>query len=450
MAHASDIARDLPPERRARVRLATLVNLRWLAVLGQTATLIGAQTLLDLALPLAPVTLAVAALVIANLLVIVRHPAGHRLTEGAALRFVLLDLAQLTALLFLTGGLDNPFALLFVAPVTVAATVLSLRAVATVGILALVAITLLGGYHVPLRLQDGAELHLPRLFLFGFWAAIIVGTLFLGGLIWRLTQEAERMSTALFATQSALAREQKLHDLGGVVAAAAHELGTPLATIKLTASELRDEVAAALPDRPDLSEDVALIAEQADRCRDIMRSMGRTGKDDRQTRVAPLEAVVREAADPHAARGVAVVHDARGLGGVLDGPPHVRRTPEVIHGLRNLVQNAVDHAATTVRIGVSWSDHAVRVQVSDDGAGYPVEMLPRLGDPFLRRPRRRRRGGDEGMGLGLFIAKTLLERTGATVRFRNAPGGGAEAEATWPRSALEVPRGVVGANARNA
>ncbi|MBM2575832.1 ActS/PrrB/RegB family redox-sensitive histidine kinase [Jannaschia sp. Os4] len=447
-------AADLPPERGARVRLATLVNLRWLAVLGQTATLVGASLTLSLSLELGLCFVVVGLLALANLSATVRHPSGHRLTEREALAFVLIDLGQLTALLYLTGGLDNPFALLFMAPVTVSATVLSLRSTALVGVLALVAITLLAGYHLPLVLEDGTELALPRLFLIGFWAAIVVGTLFLGGLAWRLTLETNRMSAALLATQAALAREQKLHDLGGVVAAAAHELGTPLATIKLTAGELRDEVAEALPDRPDLSEDVALIASQADRCRDIMRSMGQAGKDDLMMRSAPLEAVLREAAAPHADRGVAIAFEAFTLGAAAEAasdavPPDIHRSPEVIHGLRNLIQNAVDHARTRVLVEMAWSDRVVRVRVLDDGPGYPIEMMGRLGDPFLRRPRPK-----DGMGLGLFIAKTLLARTGATVRFRNATrrrqgrAMGAVAEVTWPRTAIVAGRGALGENMR--
>src|SRR5690606_20458669 len=139
----------------------------------------------------------------------------------------------------------------------------------------------------------------PQLFTFGCGAAIVVGIVFLGLYARRVARESRALSDALLATQMALAREQKLTDLGGVVAAAAHELGTPLATIKLVSKELLDE----LEDRPDLLEDVTLIREQADRCRDILRGMGRAGKDDLQLRQAPLEQVLREAAEPHANRG---------------------------------------------------------------------------------------------------------------------------------------------------
>jgi two-component system sensor histidine kinase RegB len=229
------------------------------------------------------------------------------------------------------------------------------------------------------------------------------------------------MSQALLATQMALAREQKLTDLGGVVAAAAHELGTPLATIKLVSTELAEE----LEGQPQLAEDAQLISSQADRCRDILRSMGRAGKDDLHMRSAPLGAVVREAAEPHANRGVEIEMEFTAGPGAPEGQPIIWRKPEIIHGLRNLVQNAVDFAEDRVWIDGTWSNGVIRLLITDDGPGFPPDMLGRLGDPFLRRRSRApdlSRPGYEGMGLGLFIAKTLLERSGAKVGLRQRHG----------------------------
>ena len=274
----------------------------------------------------------------------------------------------------------------------------------------------------------------------------------------KVSSEISSMSEALLATQMALAREQKLTDLGGVVAAAAHELGTPLATIKLVSSELLEE----LEDHPELHEDAALIRNQADRCRDILRSMGRAGKDDRKLHTAPLATMIDEAAEPHQDRGK-VLHmrlepPARG-----DDPrePNIQRRPEVIHGLRNLIQNAVDFADGNVWIDAYWTDDRIGIQISDDGAGYPAHILPRIGDPFMRRRRgeERERPGYDGMGLGLFIAKTLLERSGAELSFANGaetkPDGqrrGAVVDVQWPRAAIGASRatdsGGLGENQR--
>ncbi|WP_371155445.1 sensor histidine kinase RegB [Jannaschia sp. 2305UL9-9] len=440
----------LPPEARMpRVRLNTLVNLRWLAILGQTITVVVVSLWLSLSIELGLCLLVIGAAVVANLIAMTVYPSNHRLTERDAFGFLAFDLVQLTVLLFLTGGLNNPFALLFLAPVTICATALSLRSTLILATAALAMISLLGGYHMPLVTPDGQRLQLPPLHLLGFWIAIVVGTMFLSGFASRLARETEAMSHALLATQTALAREQKLQDLGGVIAAAAHELGTPLATIKLVSSELAEELA----DSPDLRDDAELIREQANRCRDILRSMGRAGKSDLHLQAAPIEAVVREAAQPHEDRGIRIHYDFEYPDTSIAGGPMIRRLPEVIHGLRNMIQNAVDFANEQVWVDVRWSDDDVTIRVIDDGPGYPAEVLTRLGDPFLRS--RRNRPDYEGMGLGLFISKTLLERTGARVMFANgaphgyrppAVRGGAIAEVCWPRYAIQTSRGGLGQN----
>ncbi|TFL20143.1 sensor histidine kinase RegB [Jannaschia formosa] len=433
----------LPPEtREPRVRLNTLVNLRWLAVLGQTVTVVVAELWLGMHLLLGLCLLVIGLAIVANLVVITVYPPNHRLSGREAFAFLLFDLIQLGALLALTGGLHNPFALLFLAPVTISATVLRLRATIALGAIALAMISLLGGYFVPLQTDAGEVLALPTLHLTGFLVAITIGTLFLSGFAYRLSHETEEMSAALLATQTALAREQKLHDLGGVVAAAAHELGTPLATIKLVSAELSEELA----DRPELREDAELIRQQADRCRDILRSMGRAGKSDTHLMTAPIESVVREAAEPHANRGIVILFDFASVSGEAGIGPIIQRKPEIIHGLRNMIQNAVDFARERVWVDVRWSAEDVVIRVIDDGYGYPAEVLTRLGDPFLRR--REGRNGYDGMGLGLFIAKTLLERTGGHMSFANGTPlgrparetrGGAIAEVTWSRAAIAAP-----------
>ena len=431
------------------VRLRTLLVLRWLAILGQTVTVVFAALQLGLRVELGLCFLAIGASVVSNLVAMTIFPENQRLSDRDAMLTLLFDLSQLSFLLFLTGGLNNPFALLILAPVTISATALTVRSTSILGVLAVAMITLLGLFHVPLTLQSGDILQLPPMFLIGFWMAITIGIVFLSAYARRITSETHSMSQALLATQMALAREQKLTDLGGVVAAAAHELGTPLATIKLVSTELVDE----LGDHPQLAEDAKLIRDQADRCRDILRSMGQAGKDDLHMRSAPLAAVVREAAEPHAARGVAINYDFVSESDAAAPQPVIWRKPEVIHGLRNLVQNAVDFAATQIWIEARWDAGYIRLRITDDGPGYPQDLLGRLGDPFLSRRARAQspaRPGYEGMGLGLFIAKTLLERAGARVSFDNATDpflsvedkaekSGAVVEVIWASAAIALP-----------
>ena len=443
------------------VRLRTLVLLRWMAVAGQLAAIGAAYFVFGLALDLVLCLIAVGASVLANVIAHLFSPANKRLSETEAMLTLLFDLSQLAFLLYLTGGITNPFALLLLAPVTISATALKLRSTILLGLTAIALITLLTFFNVPLRLQTGEVLAVPPLIEFGFWLAIVVGIAFIGFYSRRVAIEIQDMSEALFATQMALAREQKLTDLGGVVAAAAHELGTPLATIKLVSTEMADELA----DRPELREDAALITEQADRCRDILRSMGRAGKDDRQLHRSPLSELLREAAEPHGGRGKEIRFDLAARDGADVREPIVIRRPEIVHGLRNLIQNAVDFARATVWVSASWDAEQLTIRISDDGPGFPPTLLGRIGDPFVRdrgeHPRPQvpaRRPGYEGMGLGLFIAKTLLERTGASIRFANAATGetegpraqrsqgapaGAVVSVTWPRARI-CPEGTDG------
>ena len=360
---------------------------------------------------------------------------------------LLFDLLQLGLLLYLTGGLNNPFAVLVLAPVTIASTFLSLRSTAILGIIALGIITCLNIWFLPLIGENEIPLELPELFRFGFWISLIISIVFLGTYARQITNEMHNMSDALLATQMALAREQKLTDLGGVVAATAHELGTPLATIKLVSTELRDE----LFNFPELREDADLINEQADRCRDILRSMGRAGKDDLHMRFAPIETVLREAAEPHLNRGKEVYFYTSDETKNQNKQPMITRHPEAIHGLRNLIQNAVDFASTIVEVESSWSDKNIIIRIVDDGPGFPQSVIGRIGDPFVRRrnnhtPLQPKRPSYDGMGLGLFIAKTLLERSGAKLTFANdgVDMKGALVIVEWPRDVIEAPLQTTG------
>jgi len=417
-------------ERSNWIRLQTLLRVRWVAVLGQTCAILVATQVYGLQIQLGYAVLAIGIAILTNIYFGAKHPERKRLSEPEALFMLIIDILQLGCLLYVTGGLSNPFAIMILAPVTIAATVLQLRSTLTAGMVAITLISLLSQFSMPILTQTGAPLVLPPIFQFGFWAALVVSIVFIAIYARQISQETHAMAEALLATQLALAREQKLTDLGGVVAAAAHELGTPLATIKLVSAELMEE----LKHKPDLLEDAKLMRDQADRCREILLSMGRAGKDDLHMRHAPLETVVREAGEPHSNRGKTVNYEITPSQDDMRTQPIIPRRPEIIHGLRNLIQNGVDFADTTVDIKVSWNADSISVRISDDGEGFPASVLSRIGDPFVRRRRpTTNRPEYEGMGLGLFIAKTLLERSGAQLSFTN---GRKKGHAGWAGQAM--------------
>ena len=415
------------PPRPEPIRMRTVVMLRWIAIIGQLAA-VAVAWMIGLRFPIWPVLGLIAASGLLNTWLLRAPPA--RVSHDRAAGQLSFDLLQISLLLALTGGPSNPFGLLVLAPVTIAATALPRRQIIAIGITTIIVVSIAFWFALPLHLPDGQELRIPAILSTSHWIAIMIGVVFFAGYAHRVATELWATSNALFSTQMALAREQRLQHLGGVVAAAAHELGTPLATIKLIAAELADDLADDLADRPELADDLADLRRSVDRCGQILRAMGQAGKDDLLLHSAPLRVVLQEAVGPHGQRGIDVVIDAEG--------PDIRRDPGVIHALRNLVQNAVDFADKRVMIDAFQLDNRLHIRISDDGPGYPATVLARLGEP---NPTPRRNPGDrpgyEGMGLGLFIAKTLLERSGASLEFFNG-GPGATVAVTWPLDRIAV------------
>jgi two-component system sensor histidine kinase RegB len=416
-------ASALPAFGRPGVRVRTLVALRWIAILGQLVTLGYVGLYLGFPLPWGPALAAVGAGVLLNVGLTVLYQRPARLQGGGALLHLSFDLYQLAVLLFLTGGLDNPFSALLVVPVTVAATLLRAREAAVLFVGAVASLVALWNWALPLP-WHGPPPTMPELYRLGLFVAVVSSSAFLGAYIARLTAEARSQAAALFATQTALERETKMSALGSLAAAAAHELGGPLGTITLVARDLD----ASLAGDPDFGDDIRLLNQEVTRARDILASLaGRAEAEEPFPRLG-LPALLHEVAEPFVNARVPVrVKEGAAV-------PVIRRSPELLHGLSNLIDNAVRHAATCVTLDGLADGSEIMVVVRDDGDGFDPDLLPVLGEPFLGPSRSR----DGGTGLGVFISTTLLERTGARVVFGNAPEGGARVEIRWPRHHIEA------------
>jgi two-component system sensor histidine kinase RegB len=427
-AHASLWRQAVLRPGPGRVRIQTLVLLRWIAVIGQGLALILVHYGLDFPLPLAPAIATVGVPTLLNIVLFLAYPASARLSDAHAALYLAFDLAQLTVLLYFTGGLENPFALLMLVPVTISATILSLRSTVWLGLLAVAGVSALALAYQPLP-WSAHGVQIPPLYRLGAWAALTLGIGFVSAYVWQVADEARRMSDALVAAHLALARERQLSALGGLAAAAAHELGTPLGTIVLAAREVARELPADSP----LAEDARLLVQQAQRCREILARFA--GRPEEQAggeamQPLPLAGLVDLAAAAHRRAGIALTVDAQ-----PGAQPMASRSPEIVHGLGNLIQNATDFAQAQVTLALRWDDREVWIEVLDDGPGINVDILSALGEPYVTS-----RADRDGMGLGVFIAKTLLEHTGASVAFANRPGGGAKAVVRWLRPALEGAR----------
>ncbi|WP_229309282.1 ActS/PrrB/RegB family redox-sensitive histidine kinase [Hyphomicrobium album] len=427
----------------SRLRLHTIIRLRWIAVLGQLAAISIVSLVLGFYVPIGACLTVIALSAWLNVFLAVSYPSRHRLSIPYASGLLVYDILQLSALLFLTGGMDNPFAMLMVAPVTVSAATLPLRNTIALGLVALAAAAFLVRFHEPLPWIPGIELELPIAYKLGAFAALCVSTTFIGLYAWRLTKESRQMSAALTATDIVLAREQKLHALDGLAAAAAHELGTPLSTIVLVTKELELTIK---PDNP-LYEDIALLKTQALRCREILQKLTRhPGEEDPMHARVSVRAMLEEAAEPYFSDKIAInIAAAPAAESTSPGrrQAEVERRPGVIYGIGNIIENASEFAKSRVDVTAHWNASGLTVTIADDGPGFPAEVMDNIGEPYVTtRPAETSDGvldeDSTGLGLGFFIAKTLLERSGATVGLANRTGGqsGAIVTVSWPRAVI--------------
>lgn len=424
---------DLYQPRRT-VRLDTLVRLRWLAVFGQLAAVVAVHFGLDFALPIEGCLAMIAASAWLNVALRLRYRMTQRLEPEVAAWLLAFDIAQLAVLLFLTGGLQNPFAFLIIGPVLIAATALAPRHTVMLGGFAVIAATVLVFTHYPLPWASDEPLSLPSLYITGIWLSILLATSFIGIYAWQVAEESRQLADALAATELVLAREQHLSQLDGLAAAAAHELGTPLSTIALVARELQR----ALPPESPLAEDVTLLREQAQRCRDILGKITQLSSSGEPFDRLPLSGLIEEVVAPHRNFGIEI--DVI-LPPDRQGEPIGARNAAILYGLGNLVENAVDFAQSRAEIAARWNDQEVVVTISDDGPGFAPEVLARIGEPYVTtRGGRKNEPEAGGLGLGFFIAKTLLERSGASVAFvnRSAPQSGAVVRVRWPRAEFDA------------
>jgi two-component system sensor histidine kinase RegB len=418
------------------LRLRTLVWLRWLAIFGQTSAVIVVHFWLGFRMPLVPVLAAILASALLNIGLALRFPMSHRVSGPVAAALLAADIIQLAVLLYLTGGLENPFSILFVAPVLISAMSLAPGRSLALGVLVVLCVTALALFHKPLPWFTGARIDLPYLYRLGVWTAIMLSLSFTGLYAWRIAKEGRDLAQALAATELVLAREQHLSQLDGLAAAAAHELGTPLATITLVAQEL-NRIG---PKSGPIAEDIRLLREEVQRCRSILSkltTLSQTGAG--PWGVMSLRHLLEEVISPQRAFDVRIETKLEGVG----PEPSTRRNPGVLYGLGNLLDNALGFATTAVIVEARWDTTSVAVRIRDDGKGFSPDILSRVGEPYLTT----RGGGADigeegaGLGLGLFIAKSLLERSGAMLTATNAPDGGAVVTVTWPRELFEVLRG---------
>lgn len=432
-------------QEKDHLRLRTLVMLRWLAILGQTAMVLLIAFVFDYPIRLWLSLSIIMASVWLNIILTLGRRFVQRMKGWEAALQLSFDAMQLALLLAVTGGLNNPFCLMLVAPATVAAANLPTRHALAVILVAMGASIALAFWHLDLPWKPGEVFVLPDVYRYGFLAAILLGIVFTAGYAWQAALESSRMEHALAATQAVLEREQRLSALGGLAAAAAHELGTPLGTIQVVAKEMLHSLKATDP----LYEDAELLVSQSQRCRDILKALSQKPETrDSVYDQMPVRAFLESIAAPYRKDRkdivIDILRDGAPAGPEIEPGLMILRRPEWLHAWAAFVENAVDFARTTVWMRFEVSRGVVVLNIEDDGAGFAPDILSRLGDPYISS---RTFGEDapkaegrsySGMGLGFFIAKTLCEHTGARVTFGNREGGGAYVRALWRRDQMDI------------
>ncbi len=408
--------------RHGWVHLRTLIAVRWIGIAGQIGAIAAATLLLGYDLPLRASIATICASAMLNLWAVKRAQRGPTIRDRVAAGYLAFDTLQLTLLVYFTGGLLNPFAILLLAPLTIGAATLRRRLVIGLTILVIGAASILAFAPQTLPWEQAS---FPPIYLFGIWMALILSALFVALYIYSVATGTAQITAALQETQMALSRTQRLAAIGALAAAAAHELGTPLSTIAVVARELARD----MPEGTEQAEDAALLLSQVDRCRRILADLAqrpdRTSDISKPFNSVGLQTFLTMIAEPyqkeHIAFRLCVAPDNEG------DEPQLHPLPELQHGLANLLQNALQFATAHVDAHLTWRPDFLQIKIHDDGPGMPAAILERVGEPYISS----RTAQDGHMGLGIFIALNLLEKTGAMVEYDNLPQGGTATIVTW-------------------
>jgi two-component system sensor histidine kinase RegB len=436
----------MPPRLRGRSPIdpKAVTSIRWLALAGQTVALLLVYHVLQFDVLILSALGIVLVGICVNLWQVwrLRNPSKIKLSEVVlALHF---DVLQLAGLLYLTGGLENPFAMLFLAPIVVSAALLDIKATISLVILVGISAACLLFFHLPLPWYE-TGFHLPNLYLFGLLSALLVSSVFIGFYVWWLAAEARRTEAALGATQLILAREQQITALGTLAAAAAHKLGSPLNTIALISHELPGQLEKKWAGDKELQEDIALLNAEVERCRIILSELDKdaqmSGKD--LAAALPVSQIFQAQLAPHLADMTHKVNIttatlgsrlvlAEGADTSVPREPELLPLPDIKYALETLLDNADDYANNLITLDISWNETHIIVKVADDGPGFRASVMAIVGQPWNSS----RQGTGGHRGLGLFLAQTIIEGRGGSLVVSNQKSGGAEIVITMPLARL--------------
>jgi two-component system sensor histidine kinase RegB len=407
----------------------TLTILRYIAIFGQFIAINIVFYYLKLDFPIDQSYIVIFLGLLTNIFLQFRVKV-NQLKDTYASFFLLYDLIQLSILLYLTGGILNPFSFLLIIPAIVSSTFLSMGTTIILSVITSFMLFLLTHFYLPLPGMDTNTFNVPNFYKFGILTSILIGLIFLSYFGIRFSGETKKRSEALNKLQEVIAKEYELESLGGQAAAAAHSLGTPLATINVVAKELKKEIG----DDKEVAKDLDLLISQTKRCSEILKKISKKQiEEDSFLNYIKLEDLVEEiiiSFKETSSKKIELFNEND------QNKINIQRTPEIIYGLRNFIGNAVKFSKTRVAINLSSNKKIIEIQINDDGPGIPEDIIDKIGEPYIKS-KSKELSHNSGLGLGTFLGKTLLERQGANLKFkRNGKLSGALVIISWSPNAF--------------
>jgi len=390
-----------------------LVNLRWIALVGQFLTISIVYFYFKFELPFFYCSIVILFGVLTNFYLQFKFK-KNQLNNFASTFFLFYDLIQLSFLLYLTGGITNPFAILLIVPAIVSSTFLTLRSTVNLSIITIIILVVLTIYNLPLPHYGELHFHVPDTYLYSLPLATIITLIFLTYFGIRFGMESKKRTEALNKLELILAKEHELESIGLQAAAAAHSLGTPLSTITVIARELEKEIG----NNPKYSKDIDLLLSQTKRCSEILRNLSKDQlKEDSFLSNVKIEELLSEIVRSFteiSEKKLSLLSENNKIN------PQIERTLEITYGLRNFIGNAVKYSNSSVDITLESNNSITEVKICDDGPGFSDDILNVLGEPYIRS-KNKIISSKSGLGLGTFIGKTLLERMKASIKFARCP-----------------------------
>ena len=408
-----------------RILLKNLVNIRWIAIAGQLSAIIFVNFFLNISIPIFYCLLVIIVSIIINFVSSFSKNRNIYLSDNEAFYFLLYDTIQLAVLLFLTGGIYNPFSLLLIAPVIISASYLQISYSIFLSIFSIVIIFCLNFFYVKIDWLE--DFSFPKLFTIGLVIALTISIIFIVIYVYILANSSRKISTALNETQIALINQKKVSEMGSMAAAAAHEMSTPLNTIFLIIGDLKKDKSI----NKNLKSEILLLETQADRCKKILLNLSKNPQNlkDSFFKKTKLSSLINMNFEKYLKNNNNINTNIR----IIEknqNEPLINYSDEIMYGLGNIIQNASQHAIKYIDVSISWNKDYIYISVKDDGPGFKNEILEKIGNPYISD-----KSKENSMGLGIFIAKNLIEKIQGNIKFYNQNNNGSVVEISLKRGA---------------